>query len=120
MSKAEAKIEYHYDEEMGAKVPCCPRKANHHLSAEPRGYYCYECAEHYLEGGRSIKTERPRALEDAMRIDPENLSRVHLGRIVRLRRDEHDPLARYTVCMECGGVMVDGVCDAARHECKRD
>jgi len=42
--------EYHYDDVAEAKVPCCPRfPTSHHLSAEPGGYYCYECAEHYAD-----------------------------------------------------------------------
>ena len=46
-------VEYYYDEEAGFKVPCCPFRATHHLSAEPNGYYCYECAEHYGKPARS-------------------------------------------------------------------
>lgn len=47
-------VEYYADED-DVKVPCCPRfPSTHTLSAEPGGFYCYECAEHYgdpVEGG---------------------------------------------------------------------
>lgn len=44
-------VEYHYDDSVDAKVPCCPRfPSSHHLSADKeRSYYCYECGEHYAE-----------------------------------------------------------------------
>ena len=37
----------YYDESEYGETPRCPFSRRHHLSAEPGGYYCYECAEHY-------------------------------------------------------------------------
>jgi len=50
--------EYHYDEIADAKIPCCPRfPSRHHLSAEPGGYFCYECCEHYAEPARPVEVK---------------------------------------------------------------